>query len=103
MISSVIHLAKFRKELLKMSIQKSTDSSSLAEVIDRILDKGIVIDAFARVSLVGIEILTIEARVVIASVDTWLRYAEAVGLLTDKVEEDGLPGRPEERGAGLSF
>ncbi len=62
-----------------MSIQKSTDSSSLAEVIDRILDKGIVIDAFARVSLVGIEILTIEARVVIASVDTWLRYAEASG------------------------
>ncbi|MES9789409.1 gas vesicle structural protein GvpA [Priestia megaterium] len=83
-----------------MSIQKSTDSSSLAEVIDRILDKGIVIDAFARV---GIEILTIEARVVIASVDTWLRYAEAVGLLTDKVEEEGLPGRTEERGAGLSF
>jgi gas vesicle structural protein len=58
-----------------MAIQKSTDSSSLAEVIDRILDKGIVIDAFARVSVVGIEILTIEARVVIASVDTWLRYA----------------------------
>ena len=53
-----------------MSIQKTTDSSSLAEVIDRILDKGIVIDAFARVSLVGIEILTVEARVVIASVDT---------------------------------
>ncbi|MEH7340812.1 gas vesicle protein GvpA, partial [Priestia megaterium] len=49
------------------------------------------------------EILTIEARVVIASVDTWLRYAEAVGLLTDKVEEEGLPGRTEERGAGLSF
>ncbi|USK34277.1 gas vesicle structural protein GvpA [Bacillus sp. F19] len=73
-----------------MSIQKSTDSSSLAEVIDRILDKGIVIDAFARVSLVGIEILTIEARVVIASVDTWLRYAEAVGLLRDEVQEEGL-------------
>ncbi|MEB2264727.1 gas vesicle structural protein GvpA [Priestia megaterium] len=76
-----------------MSIQKSTNSSSLAEVIDRILDKGIVIDAFARVSVVGIEILTIEARVVIASVDTWLRYAEAVGLLRDDVEENGLPER----------
>jgi len=76
-----------------MSIQKSTNSSSLAEVIDRILDKGIVIDAFARVSVVGIEILTIEARVVIASVDTWLRYAEAVGLLRDDVEENGLPAR----------
>ncbi|PWW20489.1 gas vesicle protein GvpA/GvpJ/GvpM family [Cytobacillus oceanisediminis] len=76
-----------------MSIQKSTDSSSLAEVIDRILDKGIVIDAFVRVSLVGIEILTVEARVVIASVDTWLRYAEAVGLLTDEVQEEGLLNR----------
>ncbi|WP_059173157.1 gas vesicle structural protein GvpA [Bacillus sp. FJAT-27445] len=67
-----------------MSVQKSTDSSSLAEVIDRILDKGIVIDAFARVSLLGIEILTVEARIVIASVDTWLRYAEAVGLLKEE-------------------
>jgi len=56
------------------------DSSSLAEVVDRILDKGIVVDAWARVSLVGIEILAIEARVVVASVDTFLKYAEAVGL-----------------------
>jgi len=62
------------------TVQKTTDASSLAEVIDRILDRGIVIDAFARVSLVGIELLSIEARVVIASVDTWLKYAEAVGL-----------------------
>ncbi|MGD0014647.1 MAG: gas vesicle structural protein GvpA [Bryobacteraceae bacterium] len=62
------------------SVQKTTDSSSLAEVIDRILDRGVVIDAFVRVSLVGIELLSIEARVVIASVDTWLKYAEAVGL-----------------------
>ncbi len=73
-----------------MAVQKSTDSSSLAEVIDRILDKGVVIDAFARVSVVGIELVTVEARVVIASVDTWLRYAEAVGLLRDEVEEEGL-------------
>lgn len=73
-----------------MSVQKSTDSSSLAEVIDRILDKGIVIDAFVRVSLVGIEIITVEARVVIASVETWLRYAEAVGLLRDEVQDQGL-------------
>lgn len=68
-----------------MSIQKTTDSSSLAEVIDRILDKGIVIDAYASVSLVGIEVVTVDARVVIASVDTWLRYADAVGLLRDEV------------------
>jgi hypothetical protein len=67
-----------------MAIQKSVESSSLAEVIDRILDKGVVIDIFARVSLVGIELLAIEARVVIASVDTWLRYAEAVGLLKEE-------------------
>jgi len=62
------------------TVNKSMDSSSLAEVVDRILDKGIVIDAWARVSLVGIEILAIEARVVVASVDTFLKYAEAVGL-----------------------
>ena len=63
-----------------MAVEHSLSASSLAEVLDRILDKGIVIDAFARVSLVGIEILGIEARVVIASVETWIEYAEAVGL-----------------------
>jgi gas vesicle structural protein len=73
------------KEVKKMAaIQKSTESSSLAEIIDKILDKGVVIDIYARVSLVGIELLAIEARVVIASVDTWLRYAEAVGLLKEE-------------------
>lgn len=64
-----------------MSIKKSIDASSLAEVLDRILDKGIVIDAYVRISLVGIELLSIEARIVIASVETWMTYAEAVGLL----------------------
>ena len=63
-----------------MAIEKVNASSSLAEVIDRILDKGIVIDAWAKVSLVGIELLSIEARVVIASVETYLKYAEAIGL-----------------------
>ena len=61
-------------------VQKTTDSSSLAEVVDRILDKGIVIDVWARVSLVGIEILAVKARITVASVDTFLKYAEAVGL-----------------------
>ncbi len=61
-------------------VMNSTDSSSLAEVVDRILDKGIVIDAWAKVSLVGIELLSIEARIVIASVETYLKYAEAIGL-----------------------
>jgi len=65
-----------------MAIEKLNASSSLAEVVDRILDKGIVVDAWARVSLVGIELLAIEARVVVAGVDTYLRYAEAVGLTT---------------------
>lgn len=63
-----------------MAVEKTMASSSLVEVIDRILDKGIVIDAWARVSLVGIEILAVEARVVVASVETFLKYAEAVGL-----------------------
>ncbi len=63
-----------------MAVQTSMASSGLAEVLDRILDKGIVIDAWVRVSLLGLEILTIEARVVIAGVDTYLKYAEAVGL-----------------------
>ena len=62
------------------NIQRATDSSSLAEVISVILDKGIVIDAWATVSLVGIQILSIEARIVIASVETYLKYAEAIGL-----------------------
>ncbi|MCK8817045.1 gas vesicle structural protein GvpA [Natroniella sulfidigena] len=67
-----------------MAIQKSTDTDSLAEVVDRILDKGIVIDAFVKVALVGIDLLSIEARVVIASVETWLTYAEAVSLTAKK-------------------
>lgn len=63
-----------------MPVEKAPASSSLAEVIDRILDKGIVIDAWVRVSLVGIEVLSIEARAVVASVETYLKYAEAIGL-----------------------
>lgn len=62
--------------------------SGLAEVVDLILDKGLVIDAFVRVSLVGIEILTIDARIVIASVDTYLRFAEATNRL-DLYEKGG--------------
>ncbi|NEQ75544.1 MAG: gas vesicle structural protein GvpA [Okeania sp. SIO2D1] len=63
-----------------MAVEKVNSSSSLAEVVDRILDKGVVIDAWVRVSLVGIELLAVEARIVIASVETYLKYAEAVGL-----------------------
>jgi gas vesicle structural protein len=67
---------------------------SLAEVIDIILDKGLVIDAYVRVSLIGIEILTIDARIVIASVDTYLRFAEAVNRL-DLQEAGDSQGLPE--------
>jgi hypothetical protein len=66
--------------------------SDLADVIDTILDKGLVIDAYVRVSLVGIEVLTIDARIVIASVDTYLRFAEAVNRLDLDKKEEGLPG-----------
>jgi gas vesicle structural protein len=68
--------------------------SGLADVIDVILDKGLVIDAFVRVSLIGIEILTIDARIVIASVDTYLRFAEAVNRL-DIVHDKDSEGLPE--------
>lgn len=67
-------------------------SSGLADVIDTILDKGLVIDAYVRVSLVGIELLTIDARIVVASVDTYLRFAEAVNRLEiSDTEKQGLP------------
>jgi len=69
-----------------MAVQTTNGASTLVEVVDRILDKGVVVDAWVRVSLVGIELLAIEARVVIASVDTYLKYAEAVGLLKDAEE-----------------
>jgi gas vesicle structural protein len=68
--------------------------SGLAEVIDIILDKGLVLDAYVRVSLIGIEILTIDARIVIASVDTYLRFAEAVNRL-DLQQADESQGLPE--------
>ena len=69
-------------------------SSGLADVIDTILDKGLVIDAYVRLSLVGIELITIDARVVIASVDTYLRFAEAVNRLNIS-QEDSKAGLPD--------
>ena len=85
-------------------LQRQPRPSGLADVLDLILDKGLVIDAYVRVSLVGIELLTIDARIVIASVDTYLRYAEAVNRLdlTQTGEAKGLPelfDRGEESGA----
>jgi gas vesicle structural protein len=80
-------------------LQRAPSPSGLAEVLDVILDKGLVIDAYVRVSVIGIEVLTIDARIVIASVDTYLRFAEAVNRLD--LTETQLAGLPElqERGA----
>jgi hypothetical protein len=73
-------------------IKTSTGGSSLAEVLDRVLDKGIVIDAYVKVNLVGIELLSVEARVVIASVERWLKYAAAVGLLKQRYYDESGSG-----------
>src|SRR5207253_7470099 len=62
-----------------MPVERASGGTSLIDVLDRVLDKGIVIDAWVRVSLVGIDLLTVEARVVVASIDTYLKYSGAVG------------------------
>jgi len=71
-----------------MAVERISGGSSLIDVLDRVLDKGIVIDAWVRISLVGIDLITVEARVVVASIDTYLNYADAVGLT-------GLVSRPQ--------
>src|ERR1051325_11557680 len=76
-------------------LQRAPSPSGLADVIDVILDKGLVLHAFVRVSVIGIEVLTIDARILIASVDTYLRFAEAVNRL-DLMETE-LSGLPELR------
>ena len=73
-----------------MPVQRET-ATSLIDVLDRVLDKGIVIDAWVRVSLVGIDLITVEARVVVASIDTYLKYSEAVG----QVVPVSRPGQAE--------
>jgi gas vesicle structural protein len=88
---------------MAMAMQRANRSpgpSGLADVVELILDKGLVIDAFVRVSLVGIELLTIDARIVIASVDTYLRFAEAVNRLdlNQSSEAQGLPELFEDMG-----
>ena len=61
-----------------MPVERTAGGTSLIDVLDRVLDKGIVIDAWVRVSLVGIDLITVEARVVVASIETYIRYSEAV-------------------------
>jgi gas vesicle structural protein len=62
-----------------MAVERQQGGTSLIDVLDRVLDKGIVIDAWVRVSLVGIDLITVEARVVVASIDTYLKYSDAIG------------------------
>jgi hypothetical protein len=76
-----------------MAIERAAGGSSLIDVLDRVLDKGIVIDAWVRVSLVGIDLITVEARVVVASIDTYLKYSEAVGQSVP-VARPALESRP---------
>src|SRR5580765_2275499 len=80
-------------------LQRAPSPSGLADVLDVILDKGLVIDAYVRVSVIGIEVLTIDARIVIASVETYLRFAEEVNRLD--LTQTELAGLPElqEKGA----
>src|SRR2546421_2108617 len=80
-------------------LQRAPSPSGLADVVDLILDKGLVIDAYVRIAVIGIELVTIDARIVIASVDTYLRFAEAVNRLD--LTETELSGLPElqEKGA----
>jgi hypothetical protein len=84
------------------TVTRAPRPSGLADVLDVVLDKGIVIDAYIRVSLVGIELLTIDARIVIASVDTYLRFAEAVNRLDIQPQDQvaGLPGLMREISEG---
>jgi hypothetical protein len=63
-----------------MAVERAGAGSSLIDVLDRVLDKGIVIDAYVRVSLVGIDLVSVEARIVVASVETYLRFAEAIAV-----------------------
>jgi hypothetical protein len=74
-----------------MPVERAPGGTSLIDVLDRVLDKGIVIDAYVRVSLVGIDLVTVEARVVVASIETYLKYSEAVGLTPPRSAREIAP------------
>src|SRR3989442_13475415 len=80
-----------------MPVERTSGGTSLIDVLDRVLDKGIVIDAWVRVSLVGIDLITVEARVVVASIETYLKYSEAVGSLTS-ASRPAIDGHVSEAG-----
>ena len=75
-----------------MAVERAPGGTSLIDVLDRVLDKGIVIDAYVRVSLVGIDLVTVEARVVVASIETYLKYSEAVGLTAPRTSRELTSG-----------
>jgi hypothetical protein len=79
-----------------MAVERAAGGSSLIDVLDRVLDKGIVIDAWVRVSLVGIDLITVEARVVVASIDTYLKYSEAVGQVAPVSRPAELPASTQD-------
>jgi hypothetical protein len=82
-------------------LQRAPSPSGLADVVDLILDKGLVIDAYVRIAVIGIELITIDARIVIASVDTYLRFAEAVNRLDlTQTEAAGLAELRGDDGGG---
>ena len=83
-----------------MPVERAAGGTSLIDVLDRILDKGIVIDAWVRVSLVGIDLITVEARVVVASIETYLRYAEALGITSTIARPAAGPGTSGAIGSG---
>src|SRR5437764_10600078 len=76
-----------------MPVERTVGGSSLIDVLDRVLDKGIVIDAWVRVSLVGVDLMTVEARVVVASIDTYLKYSEAVGQVAPVSSRPAIEGK----------
>jgi len=78
-----------------MPVERTAGGTSLIDVLDRVLDKGIVIDAWVRVSLVGIDLITVEARVVVASIDTYLKFSEAVGQVVP-ASRPALDGRSQD-------
>src|SRR5881296_2909243 len=90
-----------------MPVERAPGGASLIDVLDRVLDKGIVIDAWVRVSLVGIDLITVEARIVVASIDTYLKYSEAVAqvapvsrpqeTITSGGSNELLPEKPKRR------
>jgi hypothetical protein len=81
-------------------VERAPGGASLIDVLDRVLDKGIMIDAWVRVSLVGIDLITVEARVVVASIDTYLRYADSLGFTVPVARPSALSGPRDELAPG---